>query len=95
MDAIRLTVEIPKDRHLVLDLPANTPNGQAEVIIVPHSEESQRIINPAREAARSVLRIVRRRAQKNCRLKHAKESGNYFQKGVLRMNSSMGTRAPI
>ncbi len=64
MDAITLSVQIPKDRHLVLDLPADTPIGEAEVIIKPHSQtpevstEAPRDVshtNPAREAARAKL----------------------------------------
>src|SRR5579859_1572393 len=63
MDAITLSVQIPKDPHLVfeLDLPPDTPVGEAEVIIRPLSqtpEVSPREVshtNPAREAARAKL----------------------------------------
>jgi hypothetical protein len=55
MDPITLSVEIPPDRHLVLDLPADTPVGRAAVIIKPQSALPEVPINPAREAARSKL----------------------------------------
>ena len=53
MDIITLSVQIPADHHLVLDLPVDTPVGQAELIIKPHSD--QPLPNPAREAARAKL----------------------------------------
>lgn len=55
MDAIRLSVEIGEDRRLIIDLPADTPIGQAELIIQPHEKLDDPASNPAREAARAKL----------------------------------------
>jgi hypothetical protein len=57
MDAITLSVQIPPDHHLVLDLPADIPVGTAEVTIKPQGVPvaETEIINPAREAARAKL----------------------------------------
>ena len=56
MDVITLSVEIPEDRHLILDLPASTPVGTAQITIQPQvlTVESP-VSNPAREAARTKL----------------------------------------
>lgn len=59
MSAITLSVEIPKDRHLVLDLPANIPIGIAQIIIQPVTVSTSLetpdvlISNPARESIRA------------------------------------------
>jgi hypothetical protein len=58
MDSIILSVEIEENRRLVIDLPPNTPVGQAELIIKPHGEQSAQPSNPAREAARAKLLAV-------------------------------------
>jgi hypothetical protein len=55
MDAIRLSVDIGEDRRLVIDLPADTPIGQAELIIKPYEEPKIQTTNPAREVARAKL----------------------------------------
>src|SRR4051812_34263861 len=55
MDTITLTVEIGEDRRLIIDLPADTPVGHAELIIKPIVERKAAVINPAREAARAKL----------------------------------------
>src|SRR5260370_6146382 len=55
MNTVTLLVEIPADHHLVLDLPAELPVGQAEVTIKPQSAAYQPPLNPAREAARTKL----------------------------------------
>ena len=55
MDAIMLSVEIGEDRRLIIDLPADTPVGQADLIIKPHGETVAQSNNPAREAIRAKL----------------------------------------
>lgn len=51
MDAITLSVMVGEDRRLVIDLPPDTPVGPVDVVITPR----EKIINPAREAARAKL----------------------------------------
>jgi len=56
MDTVTLTVEIPKDHHLELDLPEDLPVGQAEVTIKPYAHVVQaHSMNHAREVARAKL----------------------------------------
>ena len=57
MDVITLSVEIPKDRHLVLDLPSDVPIGKADITIHPHEQASPsaQVVNSAHEAARAKL----------------------------------------
>ncbi len=56
MESITLSVEIPPNRRLTIELPADIPTGQADVIIRPHSEvDSSTSVNSAREAARAKL----------------------------------------
>lgn len=56
MNAITLSVEIKEDHRLVIDLPADTPVGTAQVTIYPHgTPESNPTTNPARERARAIL----------------------------------------
>lgn len=53
MDAITLSVEIKEDHRLVIDLPADTPVGMAQVTIIPQQEILP--TNTARETARAKL----------------------------------------
>ncbi len=56
MDAITLLVEIKEDRHLVIDLPPETPVGTADLTIQPHAASATvPTTNSAREAARAML----------------------------------------
>ena len=55
MDVITLSVEIGADRRLIIDLPATTPIGQADLVITPHGKNKAQIVNPARESARATL----------------------------------------
>jgi hypothetical protein len=54
MDAIKLLVEINKDRRLIIDLPEDMPTGLAQVTITPQNA-SMNVNNPARENARAKL----------------------------------------
>lgn len=57
MSSITLSVTIDSDRRLVIDLPPDTPIGQAEVVITPAQNQiSQRPDRPmTREEARDIL----------------------------------------
>ncbi len=58
VDAIALSVEIPEDRHLVIDLPMDVPAGAAKIIIQPQEVEvvtDGKPVNTAREIARAKL----------------------------------------
>lgn len=56
MDTITLSVEIPPDHHLVLDLPPDVPVGTAQITIQAQNAPNAAIIsNPAREAIRAKL----------------------------------------
>jgi len=56
VDAITLSIEIPKDHRLVLDLPSELPTGAAQITIQPQATPSEAVAaNPAREAARAKL----------------------------------------
>ncbi|MHB8627010.1 MAG: hypothetical protein ACYDBJ_06110 [Aggregatilineales bacterium] len=55
MNAITLTVEIPADHHLELDLPEELPAGAAQITIQSQSLPGAAVVNPAREAARAKL----------------------------------------
>ena len=56
MNPIVLPAVVGEDRHLVLDLPPDTPLGPVEVEIRPAPVESEApVYNPAREAARAKL----------------------------------------
>jgi len=54
MDTLTLSVEIPEDRRLVIDLPADMPPGAAELTIRSHATEISPL-NEAREIARAKL----------------------------------------
>jgi hypothetical protein len=60
MITIQQTVEIPADRHLVLDLPPNVPSGQMNMLLVfSHEEAAERPAEkpavPEDDALRRVL----------------------------------------
>jgi len=55
MHTITLSVEIPPDHHLELDLPPDLPTGAARITIQPQSAPYEVVTNPAREAARAKL----------------------------------------
>jgi hypothetical protein len=55
VNVISLSVEIPPDHHLVLDLPDELPTGRAQVTIMSQSEISAAPVNPSREVARAKL----------------------------------------
>jgi hypothetical protein len=55
MDAITFSIEIKEDRHLVIDLPPDTPLGRADLIITIRPQESKAPVNLARETARAKL----------------------------------------
>jgi hypothetical protein len=58
MDAITLSIDIGEDRRVVIDLPADTPVGKADLVIVPRGDnatEHNPYSNPATEAARAKL----------------------------------------
>jgi len=55
MDAITLSVEIKEDRQITIQLPPEVPLGTATLVLLPRTDESSSIMNPAREAARAKL----------------------------------------
>jgi hypothetical protein len=55
MDAITLSVEIPEDRRLVIELPQDTPTGTAEIVIKPQGISDNESVSTAREIARAKL----------------------------------------
>ncbi len=55
MDILTIPVMVDADRRLVIDLPASTPIGPAEVVIRPRSTAARETANPARDAARAKL----------------------------------------
>src|SRR5262249_40916165 len=55
MDAIKLSVQIGQDRRIIIDLPPDTPLGEAELIIRIREPGKAQINTPAREAARTKL----------------------------------------
>lgn len=59
MDAITLSVEIPVDHHLVLDLPPEVPVGRATLVIESLVEPPAAVRQPlTREEARRRLRAA-------------------------------------
>lgn len=55
MDTLMIPVVVGADRRLVIDLPASTPVGPAEVVIRPRVSGSGETGNPARETMRAKL----------------------------------------
>lgn len=54
---ITISVILGEDRRLIIDLPPDSPTGEVEVNVVVSSTapEPQKVVNPAREAARAKL----------------------------------------
>lgn len=54
---ITISVVLGEDRRLIIDLPPDVPTGEVEVNLVVSSTtlEPQKVVNPAREAARAKL----------------------------------------
>ncbi len=48
MEAVRIPVVVGVDRRLVIDLPATTPIGPADVVIVPRSSDQSQKTETAR-----------------------------------------------
>ncbi len=55
MDVVTIPVIVGDDRRLVLDLPASTPIGPAEVVILPRAARPNTPPTPERESARAKL----------------------------------------
>ena len=55
MNAVTIPVTVGADRRLIIDLPPSTPEGPADVVVVPHGDRSSEAANPAREVARAKL----------------------------------------
>jgi hypothetical protein len=55
VNTLTIPVVVKADRRLVIDLPASTPLGPAEVVLRPRTSSTGETANPARDAARAKL----------------------------------------